>query len=77
MKQGVMEIMCSRGDDKIFWDPDDDKQVDNAKNEFDKYLKKGYMCFRMDNDGNKAGRKITKFPSHAARLLFVPALQGG
>lgn len=77
MKLGVMEVLCSKGDDKIFWDPDSDKQIEDARKQFDSYIKKGYTCFRMDDKGNKAGRKITRFPEHAARLLFVPRLAGG
>lgn len=77
MDKGVMEILCSKGDDKVFWSPDDDKQVEDARRQFDEYLKKGYTCFRMDNEGNKAGRKITEFPKHAARLLFIPRMVGG
>ena len=74
---GVMQILCSLGDDKYSWDPESDKSITDAEKEFNKYLKRGYTAFRMDNDGNEAGRKITKFPPHAARLLFIPRAVGG
>lgn len=74
---GEMRILCSSGDDNIFWDPDDDKSIFNAEKKFNDYLKKGYTAFRMDDDGNKAGKKITVFPPHAARLLFIPRAVGG
>lgn len=77
MKQGEMRIMCSSGDDTIFWDPQDQKSIDNAKAKFDKYVKKGYKVFRLDEKDKKSGRALTEFPTFAAKLLFVPVFQGG
>lgn len=74
---GIMQILCSLGDDKIQWDPDNDKQVDFAEGEFDKLIAKGYKCFRMDDGGNKAGREVKSFPPHAGRLIFIPRVVGG
>lgn len=74
---GVMSILTGNGDDKVYWDPDDDKSTDNAERQFNEYIKKGYTAFRMDDKGNKAGRKITEFPPHASRLLFTPRAVGG
>jgi len=77
VKQGEMRIMCSSGDDTIFWDPQDQKSIDNAKAKFDKYVKKGYKVFRLDEKDKKSGRALTEFPTFAAKLLFVPVFQGG
>ena len=77
MKQGEMRVMCNLGDDTIFWDPQDDKSIENAKIKFDKYLKKGYKCYRLDEKDKKSGRQLTEFPTFAAKVLFVPKIVGG
>jgi len=72
-----MRIMCSSGDDTIHWDPQSDKSVENARKQFDKYVKKGYKVYRIDDKGKKAGREIKEFPTFAAKLVFVPRIVGG
>ena len=77
MKQGELIIMCSKGDDTIYWDPQDDKSIKNAKEKFDKYIKKGFKVFRIDEEGKKSGRQLKNFPTFAAKLLLIPVMVGG
>ena len=77
MKQGELIVMDSSGDDTIYWDPQDDKSIKNAKKKFDEYIKKGYKVFRIDEGGKKSGRMLKEFPTFAAKLLFIPAMVGG
>ena len=75
--KGEMKILSSEGDTNIFWDPDSDKSIANAKGKFKKLLGKGYKAFRLDGKGGKQGGPILDFPSHAAELLLIPPMAGG
>ena len=77
MERGEMRVMCSLGDDTIYWDPQDDKSVENARKKFDKYVKDGFTVYRIDEKDKKSGRKIKEFPTFAAKLLFIPPIAGG
>lgn len=74
---GEIRILCHLGDDKISWDPKDDKSTDFAEKEFNRYIKEGYKAYRLDEKGKKSGWPITEFPPHASKLLFIPKVVGG
>lgn len=74
---GEMRILTKSGDDKVSWDPNDDKSTDFAEKQFNEYIKKGYKAYRLDEEGKKAGWPIKEFPPHAAKLLFIPKIVGG
>lgn len=74
---GEMMVLSQSGDDKISWDPNDDKSTDFAEKQFNEYRKKGYKAFRLDDKNKKTGFMITEFPPHAAKLLFIPKIVGG
>ena len=77
MERGEIRIFDASGDDTIYWDPQDDKSVENARKKFDKYVKKGYRVFRLNEKDQKMGREVKEFPTFAAKLLFIPMLAGG
>lgn len=74
---GEMRIMCSIGDKKVEWDPQDDKSINNARKKFKDYLKKGYKIYRTDSSGKKRGWFVKEFPPHAGILVLIPPLVGG
>jgi ribosomal protein L19E len=74
---GEMRIAdVKEGDLKVIWDPEKQDEVEAAKDQFDKLIKKGYVAFRVDKDGSK-GRKVTKFDEDYEMLILAPALKGG
>lgn len=66
----------SAGDLKVIWDSDKQAEVDAAEAQFDALIKKGYIAYRVDKKGEKAG-KITKFDPEAEKIILAPMLQGG
>ena len=64
------------GDLKVIWDPEKQDEVEAAKDQFDKLIKKGYVAFRVDKDGSK-GKKVAKFDEDYEMLILAPALKGG
>ena len=74
---GELCILCSLGDEKIRWDPDDQKSIDKAEEKFNQLIKKGWKAFRIGGDSKKTGRAIKVFPPYAARVLMIPLVVGG
>lgn len=75
--RGEIIIMDSSGDDNVYWDPQNDKSIENARKKFEKYIKKGYAAFRLNEKENKIGRALKEFPTFAAKLVFIPPMAGG
>lgn len=71
-----MAVMGKEGDVKQMWNPQNDFEVKQAKKQFDDYRKEKYVAFRVDKEGNK-GEQMTEFDPTAAKMIFVPAFQGG
>ena len=69
-------VMDQTGDTKTMWDPDNEDEVEIARNTFDKLKKKGYLIYRTDKKGG-TGEVMTKFDPDAARLVAVPPIVGG
>ena len=74
---GEMRVLSFEGDSNIFWDPDSDKSIANARRKFKDYLGKGFKAFRISGKGKKQGSPILDFPPHAAELLLIPPIAGG
>jgi hypothetical protein len=74
--KGVLKVMGENGDDRVLWDPDDQKQVMKAGTRFAELVKKGFRMFLMDDTGKK-GKQITDFDPSAGAILAVPAMVGG
>jgi hypothetical protein len=66
----------SKGDEKIYWDPDDPAEVEAAETAFNELLSKGFVAFQMDETG-KQGEPIKKFCPAARNVLLIAPLAGG
>jgi len=64
------------GDLKVIWDPKKRDEVDAAREQFEKLVKKGYLAFKVKSGGGK-GAKVAEFDEDAEMLIMSPALQGG
>lgn len=80
-KKGVIKIFGDRGDQKIAWDADDEKDVIKARTRFGELLRgvgggQRHKAFLMDDSGKK-GKEITEFDPSAGAILMVPQMVGG
>lgn len=73
---GELSIMGIEGDTKTIWDPSKEDEVEVARNTFDRLKAKGYMIYRVDEDGGK-GEVMHKFEPRAGKLIAVPRIVGG
>ena len=64
------------GDTKLIWDSDNQDEVDNARETFQKLSKKGYTAFAVKGKGEK-GTKLKEFDPTEERIIMVPPLVGG
>lgn len=73
---GEMRELCSEGDTKLIWNPDNDEEVKAAKSHFRKLIDKGFQAFSVKKDGEK-GKKVTAFDPGMEMIIMVPAIAGG
>ena len=73
---GIMQALCSRGDTKTTWNPDNEDETAAAKATYETLKKKGYQAFRTTSSGEKSTR-LESFDPKAGVILMVPQLKGG
>ena len=69
-------VLDLSGDSKIIWDPDNDKECDAAKEQFDTLKRKGFTMFRVDKAGEK-GKRVDRFDEAIGKMIAVPPIMGG
>lgn len=72
---GEIRQLARVGDMRISWNSGNEKEVDAAKDIFDKRIKEGWTAFR-EKIGIK-GDKIKIFDPDAERIVLVPPISGG
>ena len=78
-----MLVMDRNGHTTVTWDPRDPASINEAKEQFDRYIREGYQAFRMDvvhEDGvvvEEKGERISEFDPQAGKVMMVPHLRGG
>lgn len=76
LKKHSMSVMGEEGDTKIEWDPTKKDEVEQAKKTFQELTKKGYLAFRLCEEGNR-GEQLDKFDKEAERIILVTPMAGG
>lgn len=76
MSQSVMAVMGTNGDTKTVWNKDNPDEVAAAKAQFDSLKAKGYLAFKVKDDGDK-GEMISEFDPSAQKVILAPRVQGG
>jgi len=71
-----LAIMNGSGDTKLIWDSENEDEVENAKETFNKLTKKGYAAFSVSKRGDK-DEIIKKFDPNAEKIILVPPMVGG
>jgi hypothetical protein len=72
----VSRQTCLKRKCRTIWNPGNDAEVENARRTFDDLKAKDYEAFRVDDDGDKAGR-MPEFDRTAGKVIMVPRLIGG
>ena len=72
----VLAILDSTGDTRIIWDPDNEDEVANARETFNRLVKKGFQAYSVKRDGKK-NAVVRDFDPEAEKLILAPALVGG
>jgi len=75
-KKGLMKILCSEGDRRLTWDKENGQEAKEAKAEFLKLIKEGYMALSVNSEGKK-NHKIEEFDVDAEEILMVPPTAKG
>lgn len=73
---GQMAVMGRSGDLTVKWNPQNPWETEDAKQEFYRLKKEGYLSFKLDKDGKK-GEMINDFDPFAERLVMSPPVRGG
>ena len=73
---GEMRVLDMTGDTKIEWNIRNRKQVADAREEFNKFIARGFAAFLVGEDGKKHTR-VFDFDPAAGQLIIVPVVQGG
>lgn len=74
---GELRIMDKdAGDLKVIWDKDNEEEVDAAREQFNKLIKKGFTAYKVDKKG-EPGKKISEFDENAEKLILSPRIVGG
>lgn len=69
---GEIVILNEHGDVKVEWDPDDAASVKQAKDEFDRLKKDGYLFYEV---AETRGKQVKRFTKNAGKLLAAPGAQ--
>lgn len=70
-------VMGREGDVKTIWNPRNADETENARKTFTDMRAKGYLAFKVKEDGGQ-GEQMTAFEPEAAKMiLMIPAFQGG
>lgn len=74
---GTIRCLSREGDTKLSWNADNEFEVANAREMFNKLVRDGnWSAFMMKWRGG-TGEKITEFDPNAAKIILVPPIGGG
>ena len=75
--QIMFSMMTGHGDLKKVWNAANQDEVEDAKRTWDHLVKeKGYMAFRVGDDGKQADQ-IREWTPSAGKMILVPPVAGG
>lgn len=75
---GLMCTLTKRdGDIRAMWDHGNEDEVAEARAQFDRLRKSGYLAYRAEGKRGDQGEVILKFDPDAERIIFVKRSEGG
>jgi len=66
----------THGDLKVIWDPNNENEVEAARNQFNELLRKGHQAFAVDKVGEKA-KEVKRFDPEMGKVILSPPVKGG
>jgi hypothetical protein len=76
MAAGEMSILGRTGDTKIIWNPENEAEVEAAREHFNALRAKHMLAFSVKRNGDK-GEQITEFDPEAKSIILAPQIRGG
>lgn len=76
MTEHTLHVLDHTGDTRTLWNPENQAEVDAAKETFTRLKKKGYLAYSVDESGER-GEVIREFDPTAGRIIMAPQLVGG
>jgi hypothetical protein len=73
---GELSVLSAKGDTKLIWDAENQEEVDNARETFERLKKKGFAAFSVGKKGEQ-DTKISKFDPNLEKIIMVPPIAGG
>jgi hypothetical protein len=73
---GTLHVMDLTGDTKTIWNPDNRDEVDQARKTFNDLKAKGYVAYKVAENGKKA-EIMTTFDPAAGKVILSPPMAGG
>lgn len=72
-----MAVMDHTGDTKIMWSKDNEEEVEEAREQFNRMKKKGFAAFFVKGKDGAQGEQMHEFDPKAERIIFVKQMRGG
>lgn len=74
--QNELQVMDPTGHTTVSWRPNNDEEVEVARETFARMTARGYRAFRVGTAGRK-GAQISDFDPDAKKMILIPHLVGG
>lgn len=65
------------GDKRIVWDSRDLRQINEAKDTFNKLIREGLVPYKVGVDGKATSEVMAEFDPSAEEVIFLPAVNSG
>ncbi len=77
VRKNELAVLDSSGDTKTIWDPNNEDEVEVAREMFKSLKKKGYLIYRAEGKEGRKGEQMKEFDAFAEKMIAVPAIVGG
>lgn len=69
-------VLDSTGDSRFGWDPNNQTEVNMARQQFDSLREKGYLAYKVQ-DGGRSSETVHEFDRGIGELIMAPQTVGG
>jgi hypothetical protein len=76
MKNEII-VLDHTGDSNHIWDPENEVEVEAAKQLFDSLKKKGYVAYKVEGKKGEKGEVMREWDPDAGRMIMAPPMRGG
>lgn len=65
------------GDEPLTWDPQNEKETEDARKTFEEYIGKGYAAYRVEQALQRKGEPVSEFDPQESEYLLAAPVAGG